>query len=87
MNSRVGKVTCKGCGCSLEVPNMYSEKSRKVLQPYCPSTVMLHIQWLLHHGWHITKHEANPLMEHSFVLIVSQMDNLSINNSMSLTLG
>lgn len=61
MNSRVGKVTCKGCGCSLEVPNMYSEKSRKVLQPYCPSTVMLHIQWLLHHGWHITKHEANPL--------------------------
>ena len=60
ISSRVGKVSCKGCGKIIEVPNMYSEKSRRLLKPYCPSTVMLHIQWLLHHGWHVTKHEANP---------------------------
>lgn len=61
MSSRVGKVSCKGCGKQLEVPNMYSEKERNdVLKPYCCSSVVLIIQWLIHHGWHVTTRDANP---------------------------
>ena len=60
LNSRVGLVKCKSCGKELEVPNMYGEKERALLQPYCATTVILTVQWLIYHGWHVTKHEANP---------------------------
>ena len=60
LDSRVGLVKCKSCGKELEVPNMYGEKERALLEPYCPTTVILTVQWLIHHGWHVTKHEANP---------------------------
>ena len=61
MDSRVGKVKCKKCGKELEIPNMFSEKERDaVLKPYCCSTTVLIIQWLIHHGWHVTSREANP---------------------------
>lgn len=60
MNSRVGKVKCKGCGKELTVPNMYSDKERALLKPYCCSIVVLVVQWLIHHGWHVTTYEANP---------------------------
>ena len=60
MNSRIGKVKCYSCGKELEVPNMYSEKDRKLLEPYCCATTVLMVQWLLHHGWHVTTHEADP---------------------------
>lgn len=61
LNSRVGKVTCKVCGKELKVPNMYSKKERDiVLKPYCCATTVLHVQWLIHHGWHVSSYEANP---------------------------
>ena len=60
MDSRVGKVKCKKCGKELEVPNMYAEKERQLLKPYCPTTVILVVQWLIKHGWHVTNREANP---------------------------
>ena len=50
LDSRVGLVKCKSCGKELEVPNMYAEKDRKLLNPYCPTTVMLVTQWLLYGG-------------------------------------
>lgn len=59
LDSRVGRVACKSCGKELEVPNMYG-KERELLTPFCGSTVMLHIHWLLYHGWHVTNREANP---------------------------
>ncbi len=60
MNSRIGKVKCFSCGKELEVPNMYRQKDIRNLDPYCPTTVILHVQWLIKHGWHVTKYEANP---------------------------
>ena len=60
MDSRVRKVKCHKCGKELEVPNMFSEKDRQLLIPYCPTAVILTIQWLIKHGWHATNREANP---------------------------
>lgn len=61
MDSRIGRVKCSRCGKELEVPNMYSEKERNaVLSPYCCATTVLHVQWLIHHGWHVTTYEADP---------------------------
>ena len=59
MNSRVGKVKCKRCGKELVVPNMYG-KDLELLKPYCCTATVLTVQWLIHHGWHITTYEANP---------------------------
>lgn len=59
MDSRVGKVKCKGCGRALKIPNMYG-KNLAVLTPYCPTATIFTVQWLIHHGWHITTFEANP---------------------------
>ena len=60
-DSRVGKVKCKTCGKELEVPNMYSERDRNaVLKPYCCATTVLHVQWLIHHGWHVSNYDADP---------------------------
>ena len=61
MDSRVGQVKCHKCGKTLDIPNMYSEKERNaVLKPYCCATTVLIVQWLIHHGWHVTTHDANP---------------------------
>jgi len=60
LDSRVGKVRCKKCGKEMEVPNMYGSEERALLEPFCCSTVVLHVQWLIHHGWHVAKHEATP---------------------------
>jgi len=58
-NSRVGRVKCKMCGKELEVPNIISDNEREVLKPHCATYTIFLTQWLLHHGWHPTKLEAN----------------------------
>lgn len=61
MDSRVIKVKCYKCGKELEAPRMFSEKERDaVLKPYCCASTVLTTQWLIYHGWHVTKHEATP---------------------------
>ena len=61
LDSRVGKVRCKVCGKELEVPNMYREEERNaVLTPYCSTTTVLHVQWLIGHGWHVSTYDAEP---------------------------
>jgi len=60
LDSRVGLVKCSVCGKTLKVPNMYAEKERAKLTPYCATTTILHVQWLIHHGWHVGSLEANP---------------------------
>lgn len=60
-NSKTRKVRCFKCGKELEMPNMLSEKLRKeVLRPYCPAGTVFTIGWLITHGWHCTRHEAEP---------------------------
>lgn len=60
LDSRIGKVKCNVCGKELEVPNMYSEEERAILKPYCCATTVLHVQWLIHHGWHVSNYDADP---------------------------
>ena len=60
MDYRVGKVKCHSCGKELEVPQMYSEKEREILTPYCCAYTVLIVQWLIHHGWHVTTYDAEP---------------------------
>lgn len=50
---RVSEVKCFKCGKKLEVPAMYSSKDREVLKPFCCATTVLHVQWMICHGWHI----------------------------------
>lgn len=60
-NSKTSKVRCFKCWKELEMPNMLSEKLRKeVLRPYCPTGTVFTIGWLITHGWHCTRHEADP---------------------------
>lgn len=54
MTKKTRTVKCHKCGKTMEVPNMYSESTRdKVLSPYCCTTSVFTVQWLIHHGWHI----------------------------------
>jgi len=60
-SSRTGHVRCKWCGKVIEAPNIIRDEERKVLKPYCATHTIFLTQWLLHHGWHVTKFgEANP---------------------------
>lgn len=60
MNSRTETVKCSRCGKELTVPNMYREEDLKGLNPYCPTSTVLIVQWILHHGWHVATMRANP---------------------------
>lgn len=46
-------VKCSCCGKTIEVPTMYSDKERQALKPYCCTSVILIVQWLIHEGWHV----------------------------------
>jgi ribosomal protein S27E len=59
-SSRVGRVSCKVCGKEIETPNIISDKEREVLNPYCATHTIFLTQWLLHHGWHVTRWDTNP---------------------------
>lgn len=63
LHNRRGEVKCHCCGKKLEVPNMYKDADRRKLQPYCCATSLLHVQWLIHHGWHVRNlglHDPHP---------------------------
>lgn len=60
MNSRTQTVKCSCCGKELTVPNMYRGKDLHNLKPYCCASTVLIVQWMLHHGWHVTTMEADP---------------------------
>lgn len=60
---RKREVKCSKCGKKLIVPGMWSEKDRSTLKPYCCATTLLHVQWLICHGWHIRNlgiHDNHP---------------------------
>ena len=59
MNSRTETVKCSCCGKELTVPNMYKRKDLDILKPYCGAATVLTIQWMIHHGWHITALDAH----------------------------
>lgn len=54
MNSRTETVKCSYCGKELTIPNMYKRKDLDILKPYCGAATLLTVQWMIHHGWHIT---------------------------------
>lgn len=51
--SRRNKVRCSECGKEIGVPNVYNEKERSKLSPYCCAASIFIVQWLIHHGWHV----------------------------------
>lgn len=51
--SNKSKAKCSVCGKEIEIPNMYSEKKLSILSPYCCSTTVFIVQWLIHNGWHV----------------------------------
>lgn len=54
--SRITKARCSVCGRELDTPNLFSQKDRdEVLKSFCPSSTVLFTQWLIHHGWHVSK--------------------------------
>lgn len=54
MTSKTHTVKCYKCGKKLEIPNMMNTKTRDaVLSPYCCTSILFTVQWILHHGWHI----------------------------------
>lgn len=57
MNSRTTVYRCKCCGKEITVPNMYKDKDRRSISPYCGSSTFLTIQWIIRHGWHVAKEE------------------------------
>lgn len=63
IRNKPNKVKCSVCGKELEVPNMYSEKDRSKLSPFCCAATVFTVQWLVHHGWHVRNlglHDSHP---------------------------
>lgn len=59
---RKSVVKCFCCGKKLIVPGMYGEDLHS-LQPFCCATTVLHVQWLIYHGWHVRNlglHDSHP---------------------------
>lgn len=52
MFPKISKCKCSVCGKEILVPNP-TEKERTIFNPYCCSTVVLVVQYLIHEGWHI----------------------------------
>ena len=55
MNSRTSIYKCSCCGKEIIVPNMYKEKDIRSIKPFCMASTYLTFQWMIHHGWHISR--------------------------------
>lgn len=53
LNRRTGTVKCSQCGKEIEVPEIYLDKDRAILKPYCCAGTVFLVQYLIHEGWHI----------------------------------
>lgn len=63
LDERQTAVKCSCCGKPLVVPNLFGKKVREVLKPFCCATTVLHVQWLIYHGWHVRNlglHDSHP---------------------------
>lgn len=59
-NDRVHQCKCYRCGNLIDTPKIYSEKERDKLKPYCATSTIATAQWLMAHGWHVTRIDAEP---------------------------
>lgn len=57
---RVFEISCCRCGKKIDAPYMFSSKERNKLHPFCATTTIAISQWLMKHGWHVTRFDTIP---------------------------